>query len=97
MDINFLFFDGLTLKGHQEHTFFGTDVQSVINCQKRRDILVDAQFADAVMLYLYTIITAKAIVSAKPDESVPILHNVAHGISRQPIVHRDVTIAVVVF
>jgi hypothetical protein len=49
------------------------------------------------MLYLYTIITAKAIVSAKPDESVPILHNVAHGISRQPIVHRDVTIAVVVF
>ena len=80
----------------KEHATLGADVKAVLNGQQGRDILVNAEFRNSIGLDLRTVVAAKAIVGAEPDKTVPILHDVTHRISQQPIIHRDVSVTVVV-
>ena len=82
----------LRVEPHQEDALRRTDIQSLV---EGRHILADAQFGDAVGLHPDAVVAAQAVVRPEPDESLLVLHDIAHGISRQPIVHRDVPTAIV--
>ena len=70
-----------------------TGIDTPLSCAKGRDILVHAHLCNAEELHLYAVVTAKAVVGAEPHKAILILYDVAHGIGRQSVVHRDATIA----
>ena len=96
VDIHRQTFKRLTIKAKQEHALLSTDIQAFVAGHQCRYILVDAQPCDTVRLYLPAVVTAETVVGAKPDKAIFVLYDVTHGISRQPIIHRDVPITVVI-
>ena len=89
-------FEGLPLEVDKEHALGRTHIQPLVDGQQGRYILVDAQLVGAQGQHSAAVVTAKAIVGAEPDVAVLVLHNIAHCIGSQPVVHGDKTVAVVI-
>ena len=87
---------GLPGKVEEEHALDGAHVDALVGSQQGGDVLVDAQAGNAEGQHTAAIVTAEGVVGAEPHIAVLILHNIAHGIGCQPVVHGDEPVAIVV-
>ena len=66
-------------------------IEAVVGRGEAGDVLVDTIGNDAERLESNTIVAAEAVVGAHPDEAIAILHDVAHRVGEQSVLHGDVS------
>ena len=63
-----------------EHAFLCTHIDGILCRKQGRHILADAELGYAVRLHLCAVIATETVISTQPDETVGILHDVAHRV-----------------
>jgi hypothetical protein len=76
----------------EEHAFLRTSKDTLVAGYQRRYVLVNAQFRNAERQHPPAVVSAEAVVSAKPHVSIFVLNNMAYGIGSQSILHADMPI-----
>ena len=75
----------LGTQGKTEDATLGASQQRVAANLQGRDKLVGSVLCNPVLARLAAVIAAQAVVGTKPDETIAVLHDVAHRVRRQTV------------
>ena len=96
MDFHWQPVNRLVCEIHKKDSFYRPHIQTVVAYYQGRDILADTQFGNTKGHHLAPIVAAQPIVGSEPYITILILYNTSHSIGSQPVIHCNLTVAVII-